>query len=493
MARRDGEKKEDALEVVGVVVLIMAALILMIWLMGSWRIVNATSQALYGVAHIWKLVPLVDSADLLVQLHAKGSRFLTDPRKVGFFEYVSYLSVCIRPLLWLTALGGLGFTVYASTRKRVDLKRKFVPHDLAVYMSHVFTGTAPILHLRKDLALDKDKFWRRQVFPHEVLLNHKVEGKPIVVDNKMDVDRARQYFLGIEREKNAQGKWVDKLYGDRKHSRMMGRQVVSLLSDRGKKVAFADRMTPAGKVIFALLCAHAFGGEEGKKDYGKARDQLNNSARGAAHGFANLAVAQWLFDKYRLNPMARKLFAIHHWEHTYLWELLIQAKKQGKCGHWEWIWLKPMSRIMFYALNTVGRQTPHTESAAAFNMYLFERRVAKAGRLPLMRTEDGGYVHSIFIEKAVRGLSTEWDRWLEGDTSQDDDWWKRADLWEKLESINLDPPPPPPAHLELGGDTDFDIDQRAQREAALAKVKAEEDAAVAAFVAQDSTDLFSMN
>ena len=157
----------------------------------------------------------------------------------------------------------------------------------------------------------------------------------------------------------------------------IGNQVVNLHADIRSlnTLIYPDRFSPTGKIIFALFCAHAFGGAEGKADYAKARDQLNNSARGEKNGFANLTVAGWLFEKYRTNETARKLFSVHYWEYTYLYELAVLAKRQGKCGHWEFIWLKPMNRILFYVMNTVGRITPHTESAAAYAQYIYEKRI----------------------------------------------------------------------------------------------------------------------
>lgn len=260
-------------------------------------------------------------------------------------------------------------------------------------------------------------------------------------------------------------------------SRTLGNQVVNLLTDRAKRPCFPERFSSSGKVIFALLCAHAFGGEEGKKDYAKARDQLNNSARGAAHGFANLTVAQWLFDKYKDNPKAAQLFAVHHWENTYLFELLVQAKKQGKCGHWEFIWLKPMNRVLFYVLNTVGRFTPHTESGAAFSQYQYERRCARMGHLPLFENKEAGtYQHMIYVEKTIKALELEWERWRDGE-DDDDQWWASEEVWKRLSGIKLAAPAAPPP--ELAAETAFDKTMSAQAGEAEARQQAEQQAAAA--------------
>lgn len=477
MSRTGEPKKEDLFTVVGVMIGCTIAIIALIWIAASKKIVVFWTPKFYSLSTMWTWLPGDLGANQAISAKETALRFWDAPKAVGFGEWVSFVNTCSWPLTFLLGLAVLAWFVRIGFRTPPSVQRKFKPQDLAEKLSHVFTGTAPVLHLRKALAADKEPYWRRQVFPHEVLLNELVNGKSLVMDNQMVVDRARDYFRGIKTDK---GKAV--LVGGRLVSRMLGNQVVNLLTDRGKNVVFADRFSPAGKVIFALLCAHAFGGREGIADYAKARDQLNNSARGAKHGFANLTVAQWLFDKYRTNATARQLFAIHHWEHTYLFELSFQAKKQGKCVDSEFLWLKPMSRFMFYAMNTVGRLTPHTESAATFAQHAYERRVARRKRLPLMREDDGGYVHVIYIDKAVKGLGLEWDRWRDGD-GDEDLWWRSEAEWKRLNGARLDPPPPPPSALNV--DTPFDQQMRGD----ASRQKAAEDSNLAALVSAERARL----
>jgi hypothetical protein len=452
-------KKDDGMTVVLVMLGSVCILIFLLWMAGSVKFIQFWAPKLVSIAQMWLWLPGDAGAMRFTEIARLGQLFLDDPKKVSIFAWLGFFNkAAFIPCLLIT-LALSGALIRILLKKTESVKRSFKPQQLAIHLSHVFTGIAPVLHLRKDISSGKDKFWRRQLFPHEALLNEKVNGKPLIVDGAVDQERVAEYFRGIVMKKVPKtskvpaGGLVPDTVNGRLISKMLGNQVVNLLTDRGKNPCFPDRFSPAGKVIYALLCAHAFGGDEGKSDYAKARDQLNNSARGAAHGFANLSVAQWLYDKYRNNPIARKLFAVHHWEYTYLYELLVQAKRQGKCGHWEFIWLKPMSRILFYVMNTVGRLTPHTESAAAFTQYIYERRVAKKGRIPLQKFETGVYGHVIYVEKAVKGLSMEWDRWQDG---EDDDnlWWLDDSLWKRLSGIRLESPAPPP--VELAVETAFD-------------------------------------
>src|SRR5690606_764328 len=126
-------------------------------------------------------------------------------------------------------------------------------------------------------------------------------------------------------------------------------------------------------------------GKKGKQESQTVIDALNLSAYGSPDGAANVSVpaAQTSFERWRDHKLAQRLARIYHWEHTFLYALLEYAQKSGKIGTWSFIWLKPMDRVMFYCLNTVGRKTPHAESALCFSQHQFERRCAKMAWLPL--------------------------------------------------------------------------------------------------------------
>lgn len=453
-SRPSGEgKKEDVFTVALVMAGLLLALVVLIWLGGSTKIVTFWTQKLYTVGRLWLLLPGDLGVARTNELFVTATAFVAAPMRVGLMEWAGFINKALAPLAILLALAQGAWLAVIMTKRSANVRRVFKPQHLAEQLSLVFTGIAPVLHLRKAIAKDKEPYWRRQLAPHELLLSGKVDGKPLVADGKVVEERVRDYFMGIEKVRTSDG-LLPTMVGGRLISRTIGRQVVLLPGDIGRKgLCFPDRFSSTGKVIYALLCAHAFGGDEGKQDYAKARDQLNNSARGAPHGFANLTVAQWLYDKYRMNPSAAKLFAVHHWEYSYLYALAVAAKRQGKCGHWEFMWCKPMNRWLFYVMNNVGRMTPHTEAAAAFCQYVFERRAALRQRLPLQRDASGIFQPVIFVEKAVKGLSVEWDRWKEG-VEEDDEWWLASDPWERLSGISFQPPPAPPP--SLAGETEFD-------------------------------------
>ena len=444
---KDDASKDGPLELAGLLIIVVAVMIFLVWMAGSNRIVALFTPMLRAVGSTWAWLPSEAGASSALEVYRTARVFLERPERVDFFAFAAYVNLAIAPLT--TAIAAVIFLWFCATivRRRQEVFRRFRDaDDLLRGISRVFTGTAPILHIRRDIAAHKDPKWARQRFPEEVLFEDRVAGDPLVGREPKDPsklvvkpDVIERWLRGIEPSSGCPAAQTSK-DGKRRRSRTLGWQLVDLADPADRLLfkpdrpvaseSFVDRFSDVGKVMFGLLCAHAFGGKEGIDDWRKARDQLNNSCRGAKHGLPNLTVAQWLVDKYRHNDLARKLFAVHHWEYTYLFELFVQAKRRGKIPDSEFRWLKPADRSLWYVLNTVGRFTPHTESAAAFNMHAFERKCARRKRWPLRINGATERIEpSIYVKGAVQGLVLEFERWVAGTDENDDEWWKDRHEW----------------------------------------------------------------
>lgn len=474
-------KEEGPLEIIGLTAAMLAIVIILAWVGGSRAIVATFTPFFLFLGKVWQWMPLPgdNEALLAAQIYRDAARFTENPGEVHFFEWVNFVNLSIGPLVLTGTLAMLVWMVMLLKKPPAQVTRRFSKADqLMRELSYIFTGTAPILHIRKDLAKHTDPFWARQRFPEEVLLQDSIGGKRLVTGSRNDpqslrihLDRVQAWMDGFDEVitegpdgkvskmrrpngapaigRHANGRWVSRTLGvlavrladpgDRAQFRRMPK-------DSG--FSFADRFTPTGKVMFAMLCAHAFGLEQGIKDAHLARDQLNNSCRGTAHGLPNLTVAQWLYDKYRTNDLAHKLFAVHQWEHTYLYELFIQAKRNGKMPDSEFRWLKPTDRVMWYVLNTVGRFTPHTDSAAAFSQHAYERGWARRKRWPLRMVSDDKFEPSVMTNCAVEALELEFTRYRDGEDENDNEWWKDNHQWLSSNpnlAANLAPAAMPPA------------------------------------------------
>ncbi|MEJ8837708.1 secretion/conjugation apparatus DotM-related subunit [Ramlibacter sp. AN1133] len=445
----------------------------LIWITAGNRIVFGTLRPALYVAAMYKLVDAPFALACWNEVVRLVQEFAQAPWKVSFVSWMGLVALAFRPLAAVVMVCYLVALLFvAGSRKH--FKRRFDAVQLMHLTVKTFTGIAPVVAIREQIAKNKHPKWRRQVPPDEVFLNYRVPkdaiglapaGTPMIRDGTFDREVARTYFTGISSAPQ----------NGRQRSVMLGRQIVNLVEDSkfAASVVFADRLSNEGKALLALWTAVAFGGKEGREEFCKYRDMLNHSSFGTRDGMANLSLVQPLYDKYRKHPKLGKIFAIHHWEHTALFFLLAQAQKKGRFTTAEVLWLRPTNRVMFFALNSRGSYTPHTEAAATFSQFGFEEACARNGRLPLQRHPEGGLMHVIYVEKAVDGLELEYVRWAEG-SDGDDDWWLKSDVWSRSNTAVMElarqaaaavPTAPMPGTAEDQA-TDFDRASSAQAEAA---------------------------
>lgn len=496
MPGRPDEKEESPITVALVALLAVVVVGFLIWLVASQRIVYASLKPALWSAALWKLLPYDYAIAQWNGVATEAMRYSIAPNSVSFPRWAYFISIAFRPLAIIAGVAYLGFLVVLGFRRKPDLRRRITADQLMLQSMKFFTGIAPVIKLRKQLAQDKHPLWRRQVTPEEVFLGYRVPrskapssgslakpGMPMNVEGKFDREVARAYFIGAQ-ELLSDGRLV---------SRMLGRQIINLMRDAAKAKAsvFADRLSSEGKVLLGLWAAVAFGGKAGRDEYCKYRDQLNLSAYGTSDGICNLALAQPLYEKYRKHPSVNQLFSIHHWEHTFLFALLALAQKRGRYTTAEVLWLRPLNRVMFFSLNSRGSYTPHTEAAATFAQYAFETRCAKLGRLPLM--PDGeSFTHMIYVDKAVDGLEEAYRQWMDADQDDDEDWWLKKDIWKSADAtlqqaalsiVAAVPTAPMPG---ANGETAFDQQMAIQTNQDRLKREAEEQAALASLAGSNA-------
>lgn len=477
--------KGEGAELIALLGLVFVVLFALIWFLASHRIVYSSASWLQWMA--WPYV--LWDPEQVQALGEAAQAYRQRPRDIGFVYWLRFVNACLLPACILVSLALLG---YAALRlvggplggRGREWKRRLDPMAAAREIAHVFPNILPVLHLGPDLIADRLPLWRRQTFPEEIWFKELVDGRPLAAHGRLDKHALQTFLRGGE---SLDGPHQTR--GGRRWSKTLGFQVVDLLKDAGKQqeICFPDRFSAQGKVLFALLAAYAFGGKEGKPDYEKACAQLSRTCAGQPNGLPNLTVAQWIYTKYRMNAQARQLFAVHHWEYTYLYALFALAKKNGKATHTDWIWLKPVDRILWYVLNTLGRGAPHAESAAAFVMVDYERQCSKAKRLPLRVRSDGQMEHHIHVLPALEAHEREFERWHAAQ-DDDEDWWRQSHAWSgaralqqqarEIESITQEMRKVQDqlAGVPVPEDTSFDVEMRQKwqaKEAQSARQRAE--------------------
>lgn len=416
MARpSDPKKQESIFEIALFAVGTVTAMTFLIWLFRSNKIVWGSLNPMMATGSMWKWLPGGWGLGSWNELVITAVRFSKDVSAVSFVEWLGFINLGLWPLAVLLGLSYLVALPILLARKTRRVNRALTPSELLAQMTAVFSGVAPVVKIRKKIVADELPEWRTQVSPDEVFLG-KVGNKPMVnAGGEFDKDVARAYFAGLQSQR-IDGRMI---------SAQLGRQVVDLVVDvnRSKKICYPDRLSNEGKALYALWSAVAFGGEAGKKEYEEYSRLLNMSAYGSPTGMANLTVIQPLYNKYRTHKNGLNLFAVHHWEHTVLFALLQYAQTRGRYTTAEVLWLRPTNRIMFFALNSCGAKTPHTEAAATFNQHAYETICFEEGLLPLQQTPTG-FQHVIFVEGAIEGLEAEYRHWAIS-KDENDVWWNK--------------------------------------------------------------------
>lgn len=439
MARSSSDdNKESGFEVVGVFVVLILVLGFLVWLVASHKIVWGTFKPALYFGSVWKLGEFEYGISQWNNLVASVQAMAVNPGKVSIFAWASLVNVSMRPVVVIVLSFYLVFILAVRLRAK-PFTRRFSTSQLMKEHYKNFSGIAPVIAIRKKIAQNKHPLWRRQVSPDEVFNNYRVPkargrmtlaqpGTPMIQGKIFNTEVARDYFTDIRGH----------LEGGRMISGMLGRQIVNLVVDSGRQnqVVIADRMSSEGKAVLALWASVAFGGPKGRDEFCEYRDKLNWSSFKTADGKANLSVVQPLYNKYRNHPALNKIFAVHHWEHTALYALLGLAQKKGRFTTAEVLWLRPTNRVMFFALNTCGAHTPHTEAATTFSQRVYEQMCARQKCLPLLPNDRGELIHVIFTPKVIDALALEAKRWDEALDDGDDDWWMKQDLWVSANAMS---------------------------------------------------------
>ena len=139
-----------------------------------------------------------------------------------------------------------------------------------------------------------------------------------------------------------------------------------------------EDMPPYAQALFAIFAARAAGDREGST---KLLRQLGNSA---GKGKIDYTGVTDLLDKHKGSKLVLKAVNKHAYVYTVMAEMLVLGRTDGVLASAEFLWLKPVDRVLWYVLNCVGRQTPFAEVAGIFAHYFAEREVGKRLFVPMV-------------------------------------------------------------------------------------------------------------
>lgn len=171
----------------------------------------------------------------------------------------------------------------------------------------------------------------------------------------LDVERKQMGATGLSREMGYEAK-VNKYRAHKVFVRQLGELWRS-----------PDDLAPHRRALFVIFAAKALGDREVAN---KLLRQISTSAKDPSLNFSG---ADALLAKYKDEKIVKEIIARHAFEYGVLAAMLELARSDGVLASAEFLWLKPHDRVLWYVLNSVGRQTVFPEVAGIFAHFYAEK------------------------------------------------------------------------------------------------------------------------
>ncbi|MEN9916411.1 MAG: component of Dot/Icm secretion system [Pseudomonadota bacterium] len=144
-------------------------------------------------------------------------------------------------------------------------------------------------------------------------------------------------------------------------------------------------LKPATKALFAVFAARA------NRDRDGALQLLLQIAESTANGRLDFSGADALLQKHIHNKSVQRVMYSHAYVLTVMASMLVLARKEGVLATADFLWLKPTDRLLWFMLNSVGRQTSFAEVSGPFAHWNVEQAMGRRLMVPM-------------VEEAVNGL-----------------------------------------------------------------------------------------
>ena len=139
-----------------------------------------------------------------------------------------------------------------------------------------------------------------------------------------------------------------------------------------------DCMPNYAKALFAIFAAKGNGDDAG------ARKLIDQIAISASSGNLNFNGSTALIIKHIQSKGVGRAVSPHAYLLTAMASMLEYARTGGVLAMAELLWLKKVDRKLWYMLQSVGRQTPFVEAAAAYSHWITEKRLRRPLKVPMV-------------------------------------------------------------------------------------------------------------
>lgn len=173
--------------------------------------------------------------------------------------------------------------------------------------------------------------------------------------------------------KNSDTEWLSSLYPEK--------AAAVFASQLGPIWDGYQNLSAINRCLFGLFAAQVAG------DRTQVMDALEKISLSATPGekpdfSAGLALA----EKYHDHEKVVNVVSKHAYTYTILYQLLLTARENGILPSAWFIWLRPLNRTLYYALNSAGREVSWAESAGVFSHWKAETVKGESIKTPYVQS-----------------------------------------------------------------------------------------------------------
>lgn len=228
---------------------------------------------------------------------------------------------------------------------------------------HIWPQTTPIVRLDLDKVDLEKGAWAMAKQPFSFVKKHHLSEEKELISVRIGSGRHAKYTI--------------KLKPGASHS--------VFVQQLGKRWTGIETLNAHTKALFAAFSARI--GRDGPGSM-KFLDQISASS---ATGKLDFSGTTELLRKHIKNPEIGKVIGGHAFVFTVMAAMLEKAREDGVLATADFLWLKPVDRLLWYILNSVGRQTVVPEVAGAYAHWVAELELGRKINVPM-------------VDEAVTGL-----------------------------------------------------------------------------------------
>jgi intracellular multiplication protein IcmP len=137
-------------------------------------------------------------------------------------------------------------------------------------------------------------------------------------------------------------------------------------------------LKPGTKALFAVFAARA------NRDRDGALKLLLQIAASTTRGKLDFSGVDALLAKHQNSRLVQRIMHSHAYVLTVMASMLELARKDGVLATADFLWLKPTDRLLWFMLNSVGRQTSFAEVSGPFAHWNVERAMGRRLMVPMV-------------------------------------------------------------------------------------------------------------